>query len=775
MYHRLSLALAVLLTGLALSPAGAADESADEVPLPEGAGELDAPLPEGFPPPGPTDKVIVKEYPAYRLARVEGDNAFFKLFDHITKHEIAMTAPVEMTLEQADGDDEQGDDAALRMVDMAFLYRKADLGEAGKDGPVSVVDAPAQKVLSISVIGQINPQRLKEARAALDRALAERDDEYKAAGPVRVMGYHGPMTRREKRLYEVQLPIARTVAEAEADAGDAGDAAGKTGGETEAEGEGEGEGGGEAEGEAGPETSGQASGANAPPPGEPLRGRALLWAYIDADDDEAAALRQRLIAAEPDVGQVAAWLASSRPPRPVAERQTPWETITVTGIDNRKRTALLRVPEGFDAWDEQYPLIVELHGGVAYPKPRPIEEMKETNYSIVGGMVDKAFYLQPRGTRRALWFNKVGADNVLRAIREVRRRYPIDPNRIYLGGFSDGAHGSYYFAAAYPGLFAGILPLNGLPLAAQMGGDQLHFLNATNVPLYIVTTGRDQLFPPSLVEPFVEMLRKGGVDLKYTLYEKLPHAPLYMKEQTPKMTQWMANHPREPYPDELVWATAYVDRMPGLHWLKVDRIGDVGNNHAFKDVNLDSAAGRVRLGVQVDRAWDGAGVKVSRVDDDSFAEALGLKVGDVIVGMDGQKVAGFEPLARAIGRKSPGDKLALEIQRPGADEPLAFKGRFPKPAPRLAFKRDKPFGTIRATYRANRFDVQAQRVAAFSLGLSPHMVDMTEPITVSVNGQVVFEQKVTPTLAATLDWARRLTDPTQVYTATLTIEVPVKE
>ena len=68
----------------------------------------EAKLPEGFPGPGPVGEVITKTYPAHRLARVRSggpgnDGSFMKLFRHIERNEIAMTAPVEMEMALADG------------------------------------------------------------------------------------------------------------------------------------------------------------------------------------------------------------------------------------------------------------------------------------------------------------------------------------------------------------------------------------------------------------------------------------------------------------------------------------------------------------------------------------------------------------------------------------------------------------------------------------------------------------------------------------------------
>lgn len=525
---------------------------------------------------------------------------------------------------------------------------------------------------------------------------------------------------------------------------------------------------------AGGPAAGQAADGGTAAKGSAAEGRALLWAYIDAGRKEAAALRARLVESGATAGQVADWLSAGRPAKPVEPRDTPWREIKVKAVDGRERAAVLRIPEAFKSWEKRHPLVVELHGGVSYPKPRPTKEMKETDYSIVEKVADRAFYLQPKGTRRAMWFDKVGSDNVRKAIAEVRRRYPIDPNRIYLSGFSDGAHGTYYFAATHPEAFAGFVPLNGMPMMAQVAGEQVHMRNLLNKPLYIVNTGKDMLNPTPLVRRQVNLLKKAEAPLEFEFYANLPHAPIYMKQEIDKITKWMSNTVREPYPSQLVWETADAKRSPGLHWLAVRKIGSVGNDHAFADINFETGGRGVRLGVGVDRQWRGKGVKVTGVEEKSVAAGLGMKRGDVIVGFDGKAIAGFDPLRKAIDGKSPGDAMSVEVRREGEADPLTFRGKFPDAKPNFAFKREKPHGSIRAEYADNRFDVQVKRVAEFELALSPAMVDFDKPIVVAVNGEVVHERKVAPSLAAALDRARRHADPAQVYTAALRIEVPAR-
>jgi hypothetical protein len=168
----------------------------------------EANLPEGFPKPGPAGEVVEKDYPAYRVAMAPGgERAFWKLFQHIKSHDIAMTAPVEMTLEPA-GEDAQGRErvAGYEVSEMMFMYARPDMGELGEDGDVVVQDIPAMKVLSLGWFGRQGGEKAKAATEKLQVALADRQD-LKPVGPMRLMGYNSPMVPPERQYFEVQQPV----------------------------------------------------------------------------------------------------------------------------------------------------------------------------------------------------------------------------------------------------------------------------------------------------------------------------------------------------------------------------------------------------------------------------------------------------------------------------------------------------------------------------------------------------------------------------------------
>ncbi len=155
---------------------------------------VEASMPPGFPAPGPVGAIVVKTYPAYRLARAKGGGSFWTLFQHIKGNKVEMTAPVEMTM--SDG---------MRELDMAFLYERPDQGKTGAQGRVAVVDVPEKTWLSIGFRGYRSQPLMKRAKAWLERYASQNG--WKRAGAFRAMGYNSPMVRANSRFWEVQMPV----------------------------------------------------------------------------------------------------------------------------------------------------------------------------------------------------------------------------------------------------------------------------------------------------------------------------------------------------------------------------------------------------------------------------------------------------------------------------------------------------------------------------------------------------------------------------------------
>jgi len=170
---------------------------------------IEAEVPKGFPEFTPLHQIEVKRYPAYRLARVSmneaaSTGAFFTLFNHIKRNNIAMTAPVQVDYDSGT-DNRQAES-------MAFLYGNTGIGSLGVDpasSNVEVLEIPEQLVVSIGMRGAMTEEAVKKAHLKLKTWLEQHQEDYGVSGPLRRMGYNSPFVPRERKYYEVQIPIVK--------------------------------------------------------------------------------------------------------------------------------------------------------------------------------------------------------------------------------------------------------------------------------------------------------------------------------------------------------------------------------------------------------------------------------------------------------------------------------------------------------------------------------------------------------------------------------------
>lgn len=210
----------------------------------DGVMTIDTPLPVGYPDPTPPGAIDLKRYPSVRRAEVSGEvknlssggsEGFWPLFRHIQRRDIAMTSPVEMeyhkaasvkndTKNAAGGADTNAEpqDAekqnANKKTDretwtMAFLYRRVEQGDAGKDTSdqrVTVTDTPEMLVISIGMKGDYSRALVEEGKKQLDAWLATQT-RFEKTGEARALYYHGPSLRPWRKWAEVQYPVREVV------------------------------------------------------------------------------------------------------------------------------------------------------------------------------------------------------------------------------------------------------------------------------------------------------------------------------------------------------------------------------------------------------------------------------------------------------------------------------------------------------------------------------------------------------------------------------------
>jgi len=207
------------------------------------------------------------------------------------------------------------------------------------------------------------------------------------------------------------------------------------------------------------------------------------------------------------------------------------------------------------------PLLVFLHGAVASPQvnANPEGYVRKSPLVQLAETAD-CYLLFCFGQKGATWFDAVGQQMVMDEITAVKQQYPIDPNKIFLSGFSDGGSGVYYFAMTQPDPFAGFIAMNGsLKVASMLGEEEIFPCNMNQKPLYILNTTGDSLYPLEQITPSIDFLRKENPNITF----KTPtgdHFLGYLPEEQSALVDFIKNHTRQPL-THIVWETSNIGKI----------------------------------------------------------------------------------------------------------------------------------------------------------------------------------------------------------------------
>ncbi len=133
-----------------------------------------------------------------------------------------------------------------------------------------------------------------------------------------------------------------------------------------------------------------------------------------------------------------------------------------TRLDGTKHTWLVHTPKAASKHpDAQVPLLLFFHGA----SDTPWEAADMTKFHELGER-DGFITVYPWGGNRMTWNSSMLDDEpdddayITALIRYMLDAYPVDPQRVYLSGFSNGAAQAHAVAMCHPDLIAAICPID---------------------------------------------------------------------------------------------------------------------------------------------------------------------------------------------------------------------------------------------------------------------------------------------------------------------------
>ncbi len=403
-------------------------------------------------------------------------------------------------------------------------------------------------------------------------------------------------------------------------------------------------------------------------------------------------------------------------------------------IDNIERPWVLYIPEDYDA-TVATPLMVVLHGGVSQANldEDPLGYAREDEFSRLG-VENGWLMIYPFGQSGATWWDEVGMGNINERVREVKRGFNVDDDRVYMAGFSDGASACMLYAMADPNDYAAFIGLNGhIGVGSLDGGIQTYPRNISNSYLYTTTTDKDGLYPTHKMSATIEMAIEAGGNVEYRKLEG-EHRFDFADTELPLIAEYLKAHPRNPNPKRVISETS----DPGfgqMRWLVIDEVAEGEQTHA--NYNCSLLSDRVTFGFVDDESYAGEGILIGSVIEESAAEGAELAPGDILIKGDDTPIVVFDDIYTWKDKLARGDEFEMTVLRDGVE--MTLKGRIPEPEEYDVFIYETPSGLAEAVIDGNTVEVTASGVKSFRILVLPGMFDVDAPVVIKVNGETIYE------------------------------------
>lgn len=496
--------------------------------------------------------------------------------------------------------------------------------------------------------------------------------------------------------------------------------------------------------------------------------QAAIIQFVTGDENQARSTLDRL--AEFPVDSLIHRIRSFNEYAPADTVGKPaWHIHTIS--DTLQAPYYLYVPTTYDP-SKPTPLMIWLHGGVSRPEFPEVDADIADHPIVHQCELNGMLLLFPLAKMGCLWWDDTGIANVLWQIRETKRLYNVDDDRVFLGGFSDGGSGSFHLAMLTPTDFAAFFPWSGhISIGSLIGRMSAFVPNLGCRPLWVTNGGADRLYPAKRMAPLLNLALSHGSELYFTAYDTAGHNYGYLDFEWQLFPERVENISRQALKPHIYWEASDL-KYGSFDWIEITSIDTTAEAEEWhKDVNYRLSDDRVTIGFNADLEWEGEGVIVASVSQDSSLPAVkcGFREGDILIGLDDIPILDLKSLNDAKATKKRGDSVVLKVKR--GDEILSMQSEFSPAGEYDAFVRIGKSGAVDATRLGNRFEIKASRVSSLRLKIHPEMIRLDQEVVVTVNGRKVFEGLVKPDSRFLLEEFIKNRDRSLLWAATIDVKL----
>lgn len=244
-------------------------------------------------------------------------------------------------------------------------------------------------------------------------------------------------------------------------------------------------------------------------------------------------------------------------------------------VDDTEQPFGLYLPPRFDQ-NKKYPLVIMLHGAGSnhrlalrrvFGKSNQNDETDVEATRYFPEWQDVEYIVATPYARGTMGYQGIAEKDVYDVLAEVKRRFPIDEDRVYLTGLSMGGGGTLWLGLSRPDIWAGLAPV----CPAPPDGTAELAPNALNTPMHIFHGDADPVVTPASVREWVARLKELETKVEYTEYPGVSHNSWENAYQNGAIFKWFGQFRRERFPQRVRFTSSRY-KYDRAYWVRIDEL-----------------------------------------------------------------------------------------------------------------------------------------------------------------------------------------------------------
>jgi pimeloyl-ACP methyl ester carboxylesterase len=188
-----------------------------------------------------------------------------------------------------------------------------------------------------------------------------------------------------------------------------------------------------------------------------------------------------------------------------------------------------------------------------------------TRDSAFPRLLDVDFIVACPFARSTMGYQGIPERDIYDVLAEVKRRFPIDEDRIYLTGVSMGGGGALRLALTRPDIWAAVAPV----CPATIPGTEELAPNALNLPIRLFHGELDPAIPAASSRAWQKRLLDEGAPVEYIEYPGVLHNAWDPAYRRGSIFEWFAPLRRNRAPERVRLVTRSYE-YGSAYWLTID-------------------------------------------------------------------------------------------------------------------------------------------------------------------------------------------------------------